>query len=82
MRGRSKEKCKKREKGKFVSCERPKSLGKSKEKCWNYEKVRHFKRDYNEDKKKNKKENNDFDDESKNSSKENCGDAFVATLAT
>ena len=53
IHGRVKEKGKKREKGRSKSCGRPESLGKSKEKCWNYSKVRKFRRDGKERKKKN-----------------------------
>ena len=71
-----------RENGGSKSYGRCKSLRKSKEKCWNCIKFGHFKRDCKEDKKKNKKENNDFDDVSKTRSQEDGGDAFAATLVT
>jgi hypothetical protein len=58
---RLKEKSKKRDKGKSKSCGKHKSPRNSTEKCWNCGKVRHFIKDYKEEKKKNKKENNDFD---------------------
>lgn len=56
--GRLKEKGKKGEKGQSEYCGRHKSPKKSKEKCWSYNKVRNFRKDYKEKKKKNKKENN------------------------
>jgi hypothetical protein len=82
VHGRSKEKDNKREKGRSKSHGRHKSPRKSKEKCWNYNKVGYFRRDYKEEKKKNKKEMNDSNDESKKSSQEDGGDAFVAVLET
>ena len=80
--GRSNEKTKNKEKGRYKSRGRPKSPRKFKEKCWNYGKVGHFKGDYKEEKNKNKKENNDSEDEFEKSSKEDRGDAFVVALET
>jgi hypothetical protein len=80
--GRLKEKRKKGEKGRSKSCGRHKSPGKSKEKCWNCDKVEHFRRHYKEYKNKNKKKNNDSDGESEKSSQESGEDSFVTTLVT
>jgi hypothetical protein len=77
---RSKEKGKKRENGRSKSHGKQKSLGNYKEKCWNYDNIGHFIRDYEEEKTNNKKENNGYDDESKKYSQEDGGDAFVVAL--
>ena len=82
MEGEKKEEWKGNKKGRSKSCGRPKSHGKSKEKCWNFGKVGKFKRDCKEERKKNKKEKNDCKDESKKYSQEDRGDYFVAFLAT
>jgi hypothetical protein len=76
-----KEKGNKRLKGKFKSHGRRKYPRKCKEKCWNYVKVKHFKRDYKEEKKNKNMENNDFDVEYKKYSQEDGGDTFVVDLA-
>lgn len=47
-------------------------LGNSKARCWNYGKVRDFKRDWKEEKKEN-----DYEDEFKKYSQEDGGGAFV-----
>jgi hypothetical protein len=82
IHGILKEKGKKREKGGSISRGRPKYPRNSKAKCCNYDNVRHFRRDYKEEKNKNKKDYNDLDDESKTSSHGDGGDVFVAYLAT
>jgi len=82
IHGILKEKEKKREKGRYKSHGRHKSLRNSKKICWNCGKIRHFRRDYEEEKKKIKKENNDFDDESKKYSQKDGGYVFATTLAT
>ena len=54
--------------------------GKSKEKCWNYGKPGHLRRDYKEEKKKKGK--NDFSNFDTDKSSQDDVDAFVAALAT
>jgi hypothetical protein len=44
--------------------------------------VEHFRRHFKEEKKRNKKEKNNSNDEYKNISRVDGGDAFVVTLAT
>jgi hypothetical protein len=80
VRGRFKEKWKKREKDRSKSHGRTNTFGKSKEKCWKYNKVGNFIRHCKEEKMKNKKENNDFDDFSKRPFQEDGRDAFIVDL--
>jgi hypothetical protein len=79
IHGRLKEKGKKREKGISKSHGRSKSPGNSKVRCWNY-KVGHFKRDYKEEKRGEKKKRNDYDDEFEKYSQEDGGDSFCYDL--
>jgi hypothetical protein len=81
VHGISTKKYKKRENGKSKSSGRNNSLGNSKAKCWNYDKVGNFIRDYKEKKKKNK-ENNDYDDKYEKYSQGDGGYAFFTTLAS
>ena len=78
----SKEKDKNREKGRHKSCGRHNSPKNSKEKCWNCGKFGHLRRDFKEEKNKNKKKMNDFDDESEKYSQGDGGDSFVVALET
>jgi hypothetical protein len=82
IHGRLKEKINKRENGRSKSHGRNKCPGKSKEKCWNYCKVEHFRGDWKEENKNNKRENNDFDGDSKKYSKGDGGYPFVVALET
>jgi len=82
VHGILKDKENKRKKEKSKSHAIPKSSRNLKEKCWNYIKVRNFKRECKEEKKKNMKENNDPNDKYRKFSHEDGGDSFVLVLVT
>jgi hypothetical protein len=80
VHGRLKEKGNKKEKGRSKSFETSNSSGNSKEICWNYGNIRHFKRDCKEEKDENNKKKNYSNDEFEKYSQEDGGDDFVAAL--
>ena len=62
IHGILKDKNRNREKGISKSYGRPKSLRKFKEKCWDCNRVGNLRRDCKQEKRKNKKEKNDYED--------------------